>query len=270
MRLGNSDLSVFLSALLCFATFVITPSEAVPQRPGYLAVVDRVIRVVDQNDRQADAAPQQEAAKQIEQAYLSRLTKAEEGTITLRGQVPSDSDLKIIQGVAAATSPGAPVIDKSHVNANVPDRDTWLAAMTFALRQLGKLQSGSAVLSNAAITIEGVTKADDDFSSVQKKLREEAPKGVNLHVALKPHDVHPFVWTAQLQQGTLTLSGHVPDLQDQILYAYTRALFKNVKVNNGMEVAKGEPQGWLDATKLSLEMLSLLFSGNIAISDNVI
>ena len=94
MRLGNSDLSIFLSALLCFATFVITPSEAVPPRPWYLAAFDRVLRVVDQNDSQPDAAPQKEAAKQIEQAYLSRLTKAEEGTITLRGQVPSDSDLK--------------------------------------------------------------------------------------------------------------------------------------------------------------------------------
>ncbi len=270
MRLGNSDLSIFSSALLCLATFVTTPSEAVPQRPWYLDAFDRVLQVVDQNDSQRDAAPQKEAAKQIEQAYLSRLTKAEEGTITLRGQVPSDSDLRILQGVAAATSPGAPVVDRSHVNANVPDRDAWLAAMTFALRQLGKLQSGSAVLYNTAITIEGVTKADDDFSAVQKKLREEAPKGINLHVALKPHDVHPFVWTAQLQQGNLTLSGHVPDLQDQILNAYARTLFKNVKVNNGMEVAKGEPKDWLDATKLSLEMLSLLFSGNIAISDNMI
>ena len=269
MRLGNSDLSIFSSALLCFAAFVTTPSEAAPQRPWYVEAFDRVLRVVD-NDTAAEAAPQKEAAKQIEQAYLSRLTKAEEGTITLRGQVPSDSDLKILQGVAAATSPGAPVIDRSHVNANVPDRDTWLAAMTFALRQLGKLQSGSAVLHNTAITIEGVTKADDDFTAVQRKLREEAPKGLHLNVALKPHDVHPFVWNAQLQQGTLNLSGHVPDQQDQILTTYARTLFKNIKVNNGMEVAKGEPRDWLDATKLSLEMLSLLFSGNIAISDNVI
>ena len=268
MRLGNSDLSIFSSASLCFATFVTTPSEAVPQRPWYLSAYDRVLRVVVSND--ADAVSQKDAAKQIEQAYLSRLTKAEEGTITLRGQVPSESDLKILQGVAAATSPGAPVIDRSRVNANVPDRDSWLAAMTFALRQLGKLQSGSAVLRNTAILIEGVTKADDDFAAVQKKLREEAPKGLYLQVALKPHDVHPFVWIAQLHQGTLTLAGHVPDEQDKILCAYAGSLFRNVKVNNAMEVAKGEPQDWLTATKLSLEMLSLLFSGNVAISDNVI
>ena len=268
MRFGNSDLGVYSSALLCFAMFVTTPSEAIPQRPWYLAAFDRVFRVVVNNE--TDAQSQQDTARQIEQAYLSRLSKAEEGTITLRGQVPSESDLKILQGVAAATSPGAAVIDRSSVNANVPDRDSWLAAMTFALRQLGKLQSGSAVLKNAAITIEGVTKADDDFAAVQKKLREEAPKGLNLKVALKPHDAHPFVWIAQLQQGTLVLTGHVPDQQDQILCSHARSLFRNVKVTNAMEVAKGEPQDWLAATKLSLEMLSLLFSGNVAISDNVI
>jgi len=244
---------------------VATPSQAVPQRPWYFAAFDLVLASND-----TDAATQKDAAKQIEQAYLSRLTKADEGTITLRGQVPSESDLKILQGVAAATSPGAAVVDKSRVNANVPDRDRWLAAMTFALRQLGKLQSGSAELQNAAITIEGVTKAKDDFAAVQRKLQEEAPKGLRLHVALKPHDVHPFVWTAQLQQGALTLTGYVPDEQAQILCAHAHTLFHDVKVNDGMEVAKGEPQDWLAATKLSLEMLSLLFSGNVAISDNVI
>ncbi len=268
MRIGHSDLSIFSSALLCFVTFVVTPSEAVPQRPWYFATFDRVLRVVVNNE--ADAAPQKDAAKEIEQAYLSRLTKAEEGTITLRGHVPSAGDLKILQGVAAATSPGASVVDRSRVNVNVPNRDTWLAAMTFALRQLGRLQSGTAVLRNAAIVIEGVTKANDDFAAVRKKLHEEAPKGLNLQVALKPHDVHPFVWVAQLHQGALNLTGYVPDQQDQILCSHARTLFQNVKVNNGMEFAKGEPADWLAATKLSLEMLSLLFSGNVAISDNVI
>ncbi len=115
-----------------------------------------------------------------------------------------------------------------------------------------------------------MTKADDDFAAVQKKLREEAPKGLNLQVALKPHDVHPFVWLAQLQQGSLTLSGHVPDQQDQILCAHAQTLFQNLRVNNSMEFAKGEPQDWLAATKLALEMLSLLYSGNVEVNDNVI
>ena len=56
--------------------------------------------------------------------------------ITLKGDVPTDGDLKILQGVAAATSPGTAFTDKSRLNASVPDRDAWLAAMTYALRQL--------------------------------------------------------------------------------------------------------------------------------------
>ena len=51
MRLGHSELYSFLSALLRFATFVATPSEAVPQRPWYLAAFDRVLRVVVSNEQ---------------------------------------------------------------------------------------------------------------------------------------------------------------------------------------------------------------------------
>jgi hypothetical protein len=242
--------------------------EAATRTPWYNAVFDKLFRVVD-NDTQAEKTPPKEAAKQIEQAYLSKLVKAN-GTITLGGHVPSEDDLKILQGVAAATSPGASVINKSRVNVNVGNRDIWLAAMTYALRQLSKLQSGTAVLRSTAIVIEGVTKADDDFASVQKKVHDEAPKGLYVQVALKPHDVHPFVWFAQLQPGAISLSGHVPDKQDRILCAHAQALFNNLKVNNGMEFAKGEPQDWLDASKVALEMLSLLYTGSVSISDTIV
>src|SRR5262249_20960507 len=266
MTVGRLNLTVFSSALLCFGTFCTTPSQALPQQPWYMTAVDRFLRVVhnDSKDGQVTAAD-----KQLDQNYFSRITK-EENTITLKGDVPSDSDLKILQGVAAATSPGATLADKSHLNVNVPDRDVWLAAMTFALRQLGKLDHGSAQLRNNFIAIEGVTKAGDDFAAVQKKLREETPKVLTLQVALKPHDVHPFVWFAQLQPGTLNLSGHVPDKQDKVLCDYAQNLFQTLKVNNTMEFAKGEPRDWLVATQVALDMLSLLYAGSAAISDNVV
>jgi hypothetical protein len=268
MRLGNASLTFYSSALLCVATVVTAPAEAAPQTPWYAAVFDHFFHAVS-SDVQAEKTPPKEAAKQIEQAYLSKLVK-NNGTITLGGHVPSENDLQILQGVAAATSPGAAVINKSRVNVNVGNRDIWLAAMTYALRQLSKLQSGTALLRSTAIVIEGVTKADDDFAAIQKKVRDEAPKGLLVQVALKPHDVHPFVWFAQLQPGSLNLSGHVPDQQDQILCAHAQSLFSNLKVNNGMEFAKGEPREWLDASKVALEMLALLYSGSVAINDTTI
>ena len=266
MTLGRLNLTVFSSALFCFGAICANPSHAVPQRPWYLAAFDRVLRVVN-NDGEADAPPLKDAQK-IDQPYITRIVK-EDGAITIKGQVPSESDLKILQGVAAATSPGAAVAaEKSRVDAGVPNRDNWLAAMTFALRQLGKLEYGAAVLRNSSIVIEGVTKSGDDFAGVQKKLRDEAPKGVNLEATLKPHDVHPFVWFAQLQTGTVTLSGHVPDGQDQVLCNHAQNLFQNIKVNSGMEFAKGEPRDWIAATKVALEMLSLLHAGSVEVSDN--
>jgi hypothetical protein len=268
MRLGNFNLTLFSSALLCFASVLPRPAEAIPQRLWPADRSKSILRVVN-GEAKSDKTPAKEAARKIEQAYLSRLTK-EGATITLRGHVPSETDLKILQGVAAATSPGASVVDKSRVNTNVGDRDIWLAAMTFALRQLSKLQSGQAVLKNAGIVIEGVTSADDDFAAVQKKVRDEAPRGLTVEVALRPHDVHPFVWIAQLRPGAVDLRGYVPDRQDQVLYDHAQGLFQNLKVNNGMEFAKGEPQDWLAATKVALEMLSLLYAGNVSMSDTEI
>ncbi len=266
MTVGRLNLTVFSSALFCFGTFVATPSHALPQSPWYQAAVERFLRVVHNEIQTGQPAPSE---KLLDQPYASRITR-EDNTITLKGDVPTDSDLKIVQGVAAATAPGATFVDKGKVNPNVPDRDGWLTSMTFALRQLGKLEHGTVLMRNGFIAIDGVTKAGDDFAAVQKKLRDEAPKGAILEVSLKPHDVHPFVWFAQLQPGTLILSGHVPDKQDQILCNYAQSLFQNLKVNNSMEFAKGEPRDWIAATQISLDMLSVLYAGSVAVSDNVV
>ena len=267
MTAGRLNLTVFSSVLFCFGTICATAAQAAPQKPWYRLAMERVLRSVN-NDGQAGLEPK-DANVKADQAYISRIVK-DEGTITLRGDVPSDSDLKILQGVAAATSPGAAFADKSRMNSGVPDRDAWLAAMTFALRQLAKLERGAAMLRGSSIIIEGVTKSGDDFASLQKKLRDEAPKGLNIQTLVKPHDVHPFVWVAQLYPGSLNLAGHVPSQKDQPLCSYAENLFQNLKVNNSMEFAEGEPQNWLEAAKVALDMLSLLYAGTAAVSDNTV
>jgi len=270
MRVGRLNFAVFSSALLCFGTICATQSGAAPQRPWYRTAFDRVLNLAS-NEGGAALGQANEADKQIASAYVSRIAK-DNDTITFQGDAPSEADLKILQGVAAATSPGAAFADKGHLNVNVPDRDVWLAAMTFALRQLGKLDHGVAQLRNNAILIEGVTKSGDDFASVQRRLREEAPKGINLQLqaAVKPHWVHPFNWSAQLQPGSLLLSGHVPDQQDQSICNHAQNVFQTLRVNNNMEFAEGEPRNWTEAAKVALDMLGLLYAGNASLSDNVV
>jgi hypothetical protein len=268
MTVGYVNLTVFSSALLCFGMICPVPSHALPQKPWYVAAFDRVLRVVH-NEADALTAVDKDVAKVAVQPYVSRIVK-DEGSITIKGQVPSDNDLKFLKGVAEATSPRTTFYDKSRVDAAVPDYNNWLAAMTFALGQLGKLESGEAYLSNKSIVIEGVTKSGDDFATVQKKLRDEAPKSLDIKAAVKPHDVHPFVWFAQLQPGSLNLSGHVPDKQDKVVSGYAESLFQNHKVTSAMEFAEGQPRDWIIATKAALDMLSLLSAGNVEVSDKVV
>ena len=192
MAVGNRGLTVVSAALIWFALAPSTTS-ATPEGSWYLEPLNHVFRLAHLDGKQ-DAESTKTAAKPAEQQpYISRITK-EENTITLKGLVPSEGDLKILQGVAAATSPGAALVDKTKANANVPDRDTWLAAMTFALRQLAKLDTGTVFLSDASIAIDGVTKADDDFSAIQKKGKDEVPKGLALQLSLRPAEVRPFIW----------------------------------------------------------------------------
>lgn len=205
-----------------------------------------------------------------EKAYVSRIVK-EGNAITLRGQVPSDDDRKTIQGVIAATFPGANIVDKAKVNPAVPGRDAWLAGMNFALRQLAKLEEGTAILRDDTVSFEGAAKTEQDFKLMQQKLREEVPNGVQLgNVELKPPSVSPFVWLAQMQPGSVSLSGHVPLELDQDLFTYAKSIFGSFHVSNSMALALGAPENWLDAAKLSLSILSLLQHGTVIVTDKVI
>ncbi len=74
-----------------------------------------------------------------------------------------------------------------------------MCPIAIVLRQLAKLDTGTVFLSDASIAIDGVTKADDDFSAVQKKVKDEVPKGLALQISLRPAEVRPFIWLAQIQ-----------------------------------------------------------------------
>lgn len=214
-------------------------------------------------DEQGDATAQPKP-------YFSRLSR-EEGSIMLRGDVPSDEDKKTIQGVIAATLPGLTFVDKARINANVPDRDAWLAGMNFALRQLAKLEKGRATLNNNEITLEGSARTEQDFKLMQQKLHEEIPNGIVLvKSALKPPSVSPFVWLAQLQGGSVNLSGHVPLEADQDVFFHARSIFGAFHVNNSMAWALGAPKEWPEAAKISLSILNLLQHGTVILTDTVI
>jgi len=263
MAATKRGLFLVFTAFQCVFSVAISASFAA-ENTWYSRAFANVLRVVN-IDSAAQAA--QEPQKAVPAPYISRVIKGD-NSITVKGQVPSEGDVKVLQGVVAATSPGATFIDRTHVSIDVPDRDRWLAGMTFALRQLTKLETGSVTLRDNDIGIDGVIKADENFGALQRKITEEVPHGLTLtQIGVKPPQVRPFVWAAQFQSGNLSLTGHVPNELDQPLTNYAKSLFQTAAIHNGMVSAVGAPGEWMNAAKLSLDILTLFQHGSVTVQD---
>ena len=218
MRSGNSEPELsFRSALLCLVMVVTTPSQAVLSDLGNLPAFDRVLRVAS-ND--TDAAAQKEWPSKDPPSRLTPAAsqKQTEGTITLRGQVRLKAILKMGRAARSSDLTVAQSSTKS-LNCKRPDRDRWLAATYVSHIRQPASSIGSAELQNAAITIEGVTKARDDFAAVQRKLRGRGSEGVALACRSRAAR-RATVRSGPLNCGkaNLDFDCHAPDQQDQILW----------------------------------------------------
>ena len=189
--------------------------------------------------------------------------------LRLRGAIPSAADQKTVIGMVKASFPGLSVSERTRIESQGPDREVWLGGVSFALRQLALLDTGIAVLSNSELSLQGVAGSPEKYEAVQNALNEELPRGVKLKGAvITPPSVRPFTWFAQLHQGGLALSGHVPDKAEQeALAGLAGELFPESPLVNAMEVAAGEPAGWGSAVRQCLRVLSQLQSGSLTVSD---
>jgi hypothetical protein len=240
-----------------------SPSFAMPSKSWFSFGWHRAAVAVALSDKDC-------FGKDGEKVYASCLSK-EQNTVTLKGFVPSDADLKLLQGVLAAASPGMTLVDRSDVNDAVPNRDTWLAGMTFALRHLVRLEKGNAALRGSAIYLDGTTRPDDDVRAVNERIVNEVPKGLVLQQAgIQPAWARPFIWNAQVTNGALRLSGHVPQEARNALTYAAQEHYAASQIEDAMTPARGAPDGWLGAAKLALEMLRYMQQGRITLVDRVI
>ena len=92
----------------------------------------------------------------------------------------------------------------------VPPTDTWLAGVSFALKQLASLKRGDVRLEGLALTISGEAETTEAYRTVTAALKRGLPKGITLaSVQIAAPVVSPFTWSAEFAGGQLVLSGHV-------------------------------------------------------------
>ncbi len=188
--------------------------------------------------------------------------------IKLAGHVPSKAVRKSIVGVTKANFPGFEVVDRMHTARGTPTTDTWLAGVSFALKQLASLKRGDVVLETLDLSVTGEAEDVAAYRAVRSAMKSP-PKGIKLASnAVKAPAVSPYTWVAKRDARQLVLTGHYPDdgAKQQVLDA-ARASLGGVIVQDTLLPAEGAPQDWARAAVASVEALGRLESGAADMED---
>ena len=189
--------------------------------------------------------------------------------IRLTGYAPSLATRQVIIGVARANFPGFEIVDRTRLARGVPPQDTWLAGVSFALRQLTSLRRGDVRLDGLNMTVTGEAEDLNEYRAVKAALAGGLPKAIKLaNNLVAPPSVSPHTWMARLEGGQMTLSGHAPDeATASQLMALIRSTAPGLAIDNRMQPASGAPQGWRGAAAAGLRVLLGLKNGSAELKD---
>jgi OOP family OmpA-OmpF porin len=192
--------------------------------------------------------------------------------VRLSGYVPDRATRQTIIGMTNAALPGLEVVDRMRVARGVPPTDTWLAGLSFALKQLAGLKQGEVRLEDLAMTISGEAEDATAYQAVSTALKRGLPKGLTLASAqVAAPVVSPFTWSAQFAGGQLVLSGYMAnDGSKAKLAAAAATAPAGTGVVDRMELAGGAPDGWTDAATALIKEVVRLQSGSAEMKDTAI
>src|SRR5262245_59482139 len=189
--------------------------------------------------------------------------------IRLTGYAPSLATRQVIIGVVRANFPGFEIVDRTRLARGVPPLDTWLAGISFALRQLASLKRGDVRLDGLTMTVAGEAEDLSGYRTVKAALTGGLPKAIKLaNSVVAAPSVSPHSWTARLEGEHMTLSGHVPDeaAATQLLALVTSAA-PGLTIDNRMQPASGAVQGWSGVAAAALRALLALKNGSAELKD---
>jgi outer membrane protein OmpA-like peptidoglycan-associated protein/osmotically-inducible protein OsmY len=185
--------------------------------------------------------------------------------VTLSGFVPDAAAKAANVAAVAAAIPGAQVTDQQQLGLGAPNGFAAMAAQ--AIGQLGRLNAGSASLSNAAYAIAGAAPnlpVRDEVAAAASRL----PAGFSLARAdITAPTIDPYTWSATRNGQTVTLSGFVPDAATRAAnVAAVSAAVPGAQVTDQQQLALGAPAGFGGMAAQAIGQLSRLASGSASLS----
>jgi OmpA-OmpF porin, OOP family len=206
------------------------------------------------------------AALPVVSPYLWSAQKTADG-ITLAGSVPSDAARAVLIGSLKAASPSAKITDQMKLATGLPASVDYGVATGFIGNLMASLRTGSAKLSDGALTLAGEATDATAYQAATKALGATLPGGLKIDTAsISPPKVADYVWSARQESGVVTLTGFYPDeATRQAIRSVISLKFPGARVDDKLVIGSGAPGGLQAAAQMGLEQLALLESGTAAI-----
>ena len=188
--------------------------------------------------------------------------------IALEGFVPSGEARAHVIAKAGTIAAGAAVSDAMRIGSGASG--DFLGAVDLALAELGKLASGKVALNDAGLSVEGAGRTNVLAAMIEEDAKANLPRGFSLtKVEVADGAASPYVFAATLKDGTLTLTGYVPDAaaRDEIR-AVAKKSAPGAATTDELKVAGGAPKDFARAVAAALPALERLSSGALTFSDN--
>jgi len=192
-----------------------------------------------------------------------------DGKIRLLGFAPNEKTRREIIGLTRATFPSYEIIDRMKLARGAPSIDTWLGGVGFGLKQLALLKTGSVRLELTQMTVSGEAFDTAGYRVIKTALATGLPPGISLKAdRVEAPFASPYVWSARLGDGQIELRGAVisEKVRDDLLTLVRRAM-PNAKPVDGMQPARGEPEGWEAVVRVLLRELARLEEGSLEVRD---
>jgi outer membrane protein OmpA-like peptidoglycan-associated protein len=201
--------------------------------------------------------------------YRWSATSFGDGRVRLAGDVPSEEARRALISVTRNAFPNVPVSDEMRLARGSIDREAWLAGAAFSIRNLSQLKRGQADLAMLNLSIAGEAKTAEAYRDVRAALAERRPAGVGLvREDITPPMVRPFVWGIKKSGAGIAISGFAPSDEDrERIGSRAKSLFRSMTITDNSTLADGAPEGWSKATRVALEQLAQLRSGDVAVRD---
>ena len=185
----------------------------------------------------------------------------DDGAVSLFGSVPNE---ELRQQLLARD--GLAAVDLQ-IRSGQPEETLWLAGVDFALSQASLVQSGYFELSGLTLNAVGRASSEKALGHLQMALAH-VPTGLNLGaIEVEPVKVAPYTWRAEFDGERIAISGHVPE--QRMADRWRTADLGGIPVATGLSLASGAPEGFAEQTRLLVEQLARLESGEARIVDGV-